>query len=235
MDATFEIQLLKDRCTMLESECNLPLTLVKKIVTQSSSEPQLDPKESLFLIGGSDGDSELASMDLYCPSKNVIKTRTPTSAACSYISAVHLNDQLYAFGGGNGHIWYDKVESYNKILVKWTFFSSLSRKKGSLAGVSMINKIFEVGSGKGTFCFSDVEILDFDIGCSISTRSMRFVLAAMELNGVLYASSGNNGIDYFKSAEIFDPREHSWTKISNMNTKRGCHPMIVLNDKLYVL
>ncbi|CAL0324667.1 unnamed protein product [Lupinus luteus] len=237
MDATFEIQLLKDRCTILESECNLPLALDKKIVTESFSELQLDQKEALFLIGGSDGESQLESMDLYCPSKNVIKSRAP-SAACSYSLAVQLNDELYAFGGGNGHILYDKVESYNPIREKWTLFSSLSLKKESLAVVSLNNKIFVVGHGKGTVCFSDVEILDLDNGRWISTRLMmekRFALAAMELDGALYASGGYNGIDYFKSAEIFDPREYSWTIKSNMNTKRECYPMIDLNEKLYAL
>jgi hypothetical protein len=36
------------------------------------------------------------------------------------------------------------------------------------------------------------------------------------------------------SAERFDPREHAWSKIANMNTKRGCHALVVLNEKLWV-
>ncbi|THG06013.1 hypothetical protein TEA_021331 [Camellia sinensis var. sinensis] len=38
-----------------------------------------------------------------------------------------------------------------------------------------------------------------------------------------------------ESAERFDPREHSWTKIEGMSTPRGCHAMAVLNEKLYVI
>lgn len=35
-----------------------------------------------------------------------------------------------------------------------------------------------------------------------------------------------------RSAERFDPREHSWTRIASMNTRRGCHSLVVLNEKL---
>lgn len=37
---------------------------------------------------------------------------------------------------------------------------------------------------------------------------------------------------YLRSAERFDPREHSWTRIEGMNAKRGCHSVTVMNEKL---
>ncbi|KAF8041925.1 hypothetical protein BT93_A0505 [Corymbia citriodora subsp. variegata] len=40
---------------------------------------------------------------------------------------------------------------------------------------------------------------------------------------------------YFSSAERFDPREHSWAKIGSLTTKRGCHSLVSLNEKLYAL
>lgn len=42
-------------------------------------------------------------------------------------------------------------------------------------------------------------------------------------------------ICYLRSAEMFDPREKSWREISRMSTKRGCHCLAVLNEKLYAL
>lgn len=44
--------------------------------------------------------------------------------------------------------------------------------KGSLAGATIDNKIFAIGGGNGLECFSDVEMLDLDIGKWIRTRSM---------------------------------------------------------------
>jgi len=49
---------------------------------------------------------------------------------------------------------------------------SLNAKKGSLAGAALGEKIFALGGGNGQDCFSDVEMLDFDIGKWICTRSM---------------------------------------------------------------
>ncbi|TKY65756.1 Kelch protein 1 [Spatholobus suberectus] len=240
IEAEMEIRHLKDRCTLLESACNIPnhLTHVEKTVIKSTAELHLDPEDSLFLIGGFDGKSWLATMDLYCASQNVIKSFKPMSSVRSYASVVRLNGEIFVFGGGNGYVWYDTVESYNPVHDNWTLCPSLNQKKGSLSGAALNDKIFAVGGGNGVDCFSDVEMLDLDIGRWIPTRSMlekRFALAAVELNGVIYATGGFDGNDYLRSAERFDPREHSWTKIPNMNVKRGCHSLVVLNEKLYAL
>ncbi|KAJ7950056.1 Kelch-like protein [Quillaja saponaria] len=235
-EAKMEVRQLKDRCMMLESVSNLSVTPADEIVTYD--ELHVDPKESLFLIGGFDGESWLSSMDLYSPSQDIIKSLNPMSSVRAYSSAVQLGGELYVFGGGNGFVWYDTVESYSPMNNQWTSCPSLNEKKGSLAGAALNNKIFVMGGGNGIASFSDVEMLDFDIGRWISVRSMlqkRFALATIELNGVLYAAGGYDGHDYLMSAERFDPREHSWMKIANMKTKRGCHSMAVLNEKLYAL
>ncbi|KAL1321820.1 uncharacterized protein [Arachis hypogaea] len=236
-EALSEIQHLRDRCTLLESASNV-MTHVEKTLTKSSRELHLDHKDSLFLIGGFDGESWLPSMDMYSTSQNAIKSLKPMSSIRSYASVVQFNGDIYVFGGGNGLVWYDTVESYNPILDNWTLCPALNQKKGSLSGAVLDKKIFAVGGGNGVDCFSDVEMLDLDIGRWITTRSMlekRFALAAVELNGALYATGGFDGNDYLNSAERFDPREHSWSKIPSMNTRRGCHSLVVLNEKLYTL
>ncbi|XP_057435303.1 uncharacterized protein LOC130728001 isoform X2 [Lotus japonicus] len=235
IEAQLEIQTLKDRCAILESACNIPPTHVEKTAISSYAEMELGPKDSLFLLGGYDGESWLASMDLYCTSQNVIQSLKPMSSIRSYASAVQFNGEIFVFGGGDGYVWYDTVESYNPVHDNWTLRPSLNQKKGSLSGASLNNRIFAVGGGNGVDCFSDVEMFDLDIGRWIPTRSMldkRFALAAAELNGALYATGGYDGNDYLKSAERFDPREHSWAKLPNMNTKRGCHSLVVLNENL---
>ena len=78
---------------------------VEKATIKSTVELHLDPKDSLFLIGGFDGKSLLATMDLYFTSQNVIKSLKPMSSIRSYASIVWLNGEMYVFGGGkNTHI-----------------------------------------------------------------------------------------------------------------------------------
>ncbi|KAF5471488.1 hypothetical protein F2P56_008275 [Juglans regia] len=263
MEAEMEILLLKDHRVMLEPVSNPSDTLgndtiieaidelhmdqsvsnpseelVNETVIDSLDELHLDPNESIYLIGGYDGESWLSSLNSYHPSQDMIKSLRPMSSVRSYSSAAQLNGELYVFGGGNGYVWYDTVESYNPANDEWTLQPPLNQEKGSLAGATIDNKIFAIGGGNGMKSFSEVEMLDLDIGRWISTRSMlekRFALAAAELNGVLYATGGYDGNDYLNSAERFDPREHSWTRIASMNTKRGSHSLVVFNEKLYAL
>ncbi|KAK3029499.1 hypothetical protein RJ639_037520, partial [Escallonia herrerae] len=214
----------------------------KLTLVESLSEVQLDLDDSIFLVGGCDGVSHLSSFKSYSPSQDVIKSLKPMNSVCSYTSVAELNGELHIFGGGNGNSWYD---------TQWSLRPSLSKEKGSLAGGSVNGKIFALGGGNSVESFSDVEMFDLDVGGWILTRSMqekglylmhllhqdrsRFALASAELNGALYAVGGYDGSDYLKSAERFDPREHSWTKLESMNSKRGCHSLVALNEKLYAL
>ncbi|XVE97157.1 hypothetical protein REPUB_Repub02eG0287000 [Reevesia pubescens] len=236
--AEMEIQRLKDCCLMLETSSNHSLEHVNGEEIEPSEELQLDPTESIFLVGGYDGESWLSAVNSYFPSQDVIKSVQPMRSVRSYASAAQLNGELYVFGGGDGYSWYDTVESYSPLSDHWTLCPSLKEKKGSLAGAALDGKIFAIGGGNGVECFSNVEMLDLIVGRWINTRSMlqkRFALAAVELNGAIYATGGFDGNDYLQSAERFDPREHSWAKIAGMSTKRGCHSLVVLDEKLYAI
>ncbi|CAI9097220.1 OLC1v1033594C1 [Oldenlandia corymbosa var. corymbosa] len=214
-----EIIQLKSKVMILESKSNAGI--------------QLDLGESIFLVGGYDGSSWLSALNLYCPSRDVLKYLKPMDCARSYSSVVKLNGELYVIGGGNGSgKWYDTVDD------KWCPHPSLNEKKGSLGGAALDHKIYAIGGGNRTVSLSNVEMYDINVGRWIQTRSMqqkRFALAATELNGVLYAVGGYDGDSYLESAERFDPREHSWSSIGSMNVKRGCHSLLVLNEKLYAL
>lgn len=70
------------------------------------------------------------------------------------------------------YLVFDVVESYSPVCDKWTPWPSLNQKKGSLAGAGLSNKIFAIGGGNGIDCYSEVEMLDLDLGRWIHIRSM---------------------------------------------------------------
>lgn len=199
MEAEIEIQQLKDCCVTLEPASNPTEALVNEMVIEAVDELHLDPNESIFLVGGYDGESWLSAFDTYYPSQDVIKSLRPMSSVRSYASVAQLNGELYVFGGGDGYMWYDtgmssyrlfknvfagiqvlltylstscEVESYSPANDQWTLRPSMNQKKGSLAGATLDNKIFSIGGGNGVEIFSDVEMLDLDIGRWIPTQSM---------------------------------------------------------------
>ncbi|KAL9276984.1 hypothetical protein ACSQ67_025470 [Phaseolus vulgaris] len=78
---------------------------------------------------------------------SVIKPCKPMNLVRSYASVVRLNGGIYVFGGGNGYIWYDTIESYNPVHDNWTMHPSLNQKKGSLSD----NDNFHAASTNTTF------------------------------------------------------------------------------------
>lgn len=66
------------------------------------------------------------------------------------------------------------VESYNLRSDRWVSQPSLNRKKGSLAGVNLSDKIYAIGGGNGVDCLSEVEMYDPNIGRWIFTPSMQY-------------------------------------------------------------
>lgn len=54
----------------------------------------------------------------------------------------------------------DEVDCYDRSRDDWSTCPSLTRDKGSLAGVSVNGRIYAFGGGDGTECFSDVEMFD---------------------------------------------------------------------------
>ncbi|KAH1193778.1 Kelch-like protein 18 [Glycine max] len=196
-------------------------------------------------------------MDLYFTSQNVITSLKPMSLVRSYALVVWLNGEIYVFGGGNGYVWYDTVESYNPVHDSWTLCRSLNQKKGRLSGAALNDKLFVVGGGNGVDSFSDVEMLELDIGRWIPTHSMldkRFALVAVEFNGAIYATSGFDGNDYLivlneklyalggfdgdkivPSIEVFDPRLGAWTIGEPMNHRRGYSAVVVVKESIYMI
>lgn len=80
---------------------------------------------------------------------------------CRQLSITTLNYYLFL------------VESYNLMHNQWVPRPSLNRKKGSLAGVSVMEKLFAIGGGNGAECFSEVEMFDMNVGKWIFTQPMQ--------------------------------------------------------------
>lgn len=65
-----------------------------------------------------------------------------------------------------------EVESYSPADNKWTFRSPFNKRKGSLAGATLNDKIFAIGGGNQSGCLFEVEMYDPQVARWITTRSM---------------------------------------------------------------
>ena len=76
-------------------------------VVKLFDELALDHKESIYLLGGYDGESWLSAFDSYYPSDNVLKPLQSMNFIRSYTVVAQLNGEIYAIGGGHDHVWYN--------------------------------------------------------------------------------------------------------------------------------
>lgn len=76
------------------------------VTMEFNSEQHLDQDGSIFLAGGFDGKSWLASLESYSPPEDIIKSLKPMSSLRS-TSLAKLKDDLYVIGGENGGLWFD--------------------------------------------------------------------------------------------------------------------------------
>lgn len=96
-----EVRLLRQKYEMLESESQSQPTrkCSAKSSCPSSSDAIAASSESVFLVGGCDGESWLPSLNLYTPSSDMITSLKPMESARSYAPATKLNGNIYVLGG----------------------------------------------------------------------------------------------------------------------------------------
>ncbi|KAJ6806397.1 uncharacterized protein M6B38_174300 [Iris pallida] len=237
MDAGHSIQSLKDRVQVAESKIDSSNALVGSSLDKAVAH-SLDLGGVIYLIGGSDGHSALASLDSFSPSLDTLTPLKSMRLARSYVTAVALDGIIFVIGGGDDGSWFDTVEYYDRRNDEWALCPSMLCEKGQLGAAALDGKIFVIGGRDEKEGFSEVEMFDPVVGKWLKHQPMiwrRFAHSVTELNGAIYAVGGYNEYEYLRSAEKMDPREGYWIELPSMKTRRGCHSMTVFNEKLYCM
>lgn len=236
-DAGHSIQSLKDRVQVAKSKVDSSNALVGSSLDTAVAQC-LDLGGVIYLIGGSDGHSSLASLDSFSPSLDTLTPLKSMRLARSYVTAVALDGIIFVIGGGDDGSWFDTVEYYDRRNDEWALCPSMLCEKGQLGAAALDGKIFVIGGRDEKECFSDVEMFDPVVGKWLKHQPMiwrRFAHSVAELNGAIYAVGGYNEYEYLRSAEKMDPRERYWIELPSMKTRRACHSMTVFNEKLYCM
>ncbi|KAK8685270.1 hypothetical protein V6N13_041275 [Hibiscus sabdariffa] len=180
----------------------------------------------IYVFGGGDGFSWYDTVESYNPSSNRWTPGPSLKQPKGSLSGAALDGKIFAIGGGNGIQCFSDVEMLDLNVGRWINTRSMLQKVNAMLDFSFLLIVKNL-----VLTFSWLRENRY----LVLLWRERFALAAIELNGAIYATGGYDGSDYLKSAERFDPREHSWTKIAGMATKRGCHSLVVFNEKLYAI
>jgi N-acetylneuraminic acid mutarotase len=190
----------------------------------------------IYVLGGMDSSFvNNAVNEVYDPLRDTWDTtKQPMHYPRAFLSAVTVNDTIYAIGGGMPTTT-QTVEAYDTATNTWTFKADmLSLRFGAAAGV-IDGIIYNVG---GNHYESNCEAYnpttdEWTPKAPIPETYGGIIVAPY--GGLLYAFGG--GFDTtFSTTYAFDPDSNKWTKKTNMPTARGwSHPAPVVDGKIYVL
>ena len=96
---------LKGTVKKLNSKID-PLTLDNSL--SQFVEQCLGSEDVIYLVGGCDGFSLLASLDSFSPSLDILTPLKPMAVGKSYASTVALDGKIFVLGGGDGACWFDR-------------------------------------------------------------------------------------------------------------------------------
>jgi len=183
----------------------------------------------LVLLGGRGNNNERFS------TAEMLELRNPGSwlqvpsmgSKRSMCVAVVYDNDLWVFGGYDGHTCLDTAEFFDSEEQKWVKLPNLTTGRCA-AGTVLDDRIYIVGGYSVTspmVCLDSVEVFNpltqlWEEPLKLSQKRSRLGVAAV--GGLLYAVGGSAAAsEYSSSIEAYNPPTGIWIKVPNMQYKRA--------------
>ncbi|XP_059474437.1 kelch-like protein 17 isoform X2 [Neocloeon triangulifer] len=192
----------------------------------------------LYVVGGYDGATDLATVESYNPSLNKWTSVTPMGTKRSCLGICSLDGLLYVCGGYDGASCLSSMERYDPLTGVWSSCPAMATRR-RYCRVSALDKcIYSLGGFDSSNYQSSVERFDPRVGRwaplpSMSSRRSSCGVAALE--GNLYCVGGNDGTMCMASAERYNPRRNAWEPVAGMHSRRSTHEVVEIDGYLYAL
>jgi hypothetical protein len=204
----------------------------------------INVNDNIYAIGG----------DNYGP-KTIVEKYNPESdsweqlpnesmpTARSTFAATEYNGKIYVFGGNvyGSPLALKQVEVYDPQTGSWVKKNDMDTGNGiyGMAAVSLNDKIYIIGGGNETNNYLNT-LWEYNPG-SDSWRALnsmatpRLFVAAVALDGKIYAIGGLNSSGSLSSVEIYDPDTNQWTPGQSLQTPRYALAAVVNQGKIYAI
>nr|CAI5856197.1 unnamed protein product [Callosobruchus analis] len=161
----------------------------------------------LYVVGGYDGASDLATAECYNPLNNSWSAITPMGTKRSCLGICSFDGLIYVCGGYDGAsclssmerfdpltgIWFDPREG------TWNPVPSMSSRRSSCGVAALNGHLYCIGGNDGT----------------ISTHEV------VAIHNYIYALGGNDGSSSLNAVEQYDPKTNKWAVVCPMATRRS--------------
>lgn len=196
--------------------------------------------DSIYAIGGSDGKSELSSVEKFSSSDRTWKP-IPSELVTprSNFGAVELDGQIYAVGGVHYSRPLRTVEVFDPSSQKWKQVAPMSTSRNGVAVVSCNAKIYAIGGQtKSWSCLDTVECYDpvSNKWEAVAPMAMpRRNAAAVTVEDRIYVMGGFNGTSAVDCVEVYNPISGNWSQSVPMAQKRSSASAAYLEGTIYVV
>lgn len=199
-------------------------------------------KDTLYAIGGSDGKSELNSMEEHQLSSSgkewkVLHARLSTPR--SDFGAATLGDKIYVVGG----TYYSSVlrsgEVYDTKEHRWRPIAPMTVPRKGASVVACNGKIFALGGQRLSWnCLSTVESYDPSTNQWIQVTPMAIArrnASAVTVEGRIYVVGGYNGLRAVETMEVYDPVSNEWSFCKPMTLGRSGASAVLMGEMVCVV
>lgn len=192
--------------------------------------------DRIYVIGGSNGQAVLATVEEYDISNNTWKYKASMPEVKRSFGIVMWNELIFTFGGsGTG----DKVDVYDPLSDSWSSRSNMLTPRERAGAVEVNGKIYVIGGKRNNKIIDTVEEYD-PINDTWTTKSSikkpRYSFGIAEHRGKIYIFGGYSSAGgIISDVEEYDPETDTWTVKANMPSKKNFLGATTLNNNIYIV
>jgi len=192
----------------------------------------------IYAVGGSNGHSEEASVEVYDPEVGKWAHGPSLPVALSNIGLSSLDGVVYCIGGSNGSTGSKVCFKLKPGSPKWQRIADLHIGRFQAAVVAFEGRIWAVGGCESWSPLNSLEIYEpatdtWSIGPSLNTPRRGCGLAV--LKGRIWAVGGTDGTASMCTTEVLDMVENAWHPGPTMTFCRGNVSVAVVNEQLWAV
>jgi len=192
----------------------------------------------LYVVGGYNNSTELATLEVYNPATNTWATKAPMPTPRHQMAVGDIDGLLYVAGGyDNGTV--GTLEVYNPATNTWATKSPMPTPTESRGAV--VNGIlYVIGGNASGYATNVVETYNPATDTWSYKSSMptpRCHLGVVAFNGLIYAMGGTDtsGDVNYSTMEVYNPALDRWTSAASMPTPRTYLGTAVVNNQVWAI
>ncbi|XP_033644735.1 kelch-like protein 24 [Asterias rubens] len=186
----------------------------------------------IYVIGGYDGITKLASVETYSPETKTWTCIQPMIAPVAFPAVTAFNERLYVIGGitSDDNV-FNGIQCYDSQSQTWSVIDTLQVVRKGCKSVLLNNMIYIFGGA-----FQEVQVYDPACDKAFNVSPMigaHMCTGATVLNGKIYVAGGDNlQTDSSKckwdSIECYDPSTDKWSVVGTMPLSLYLHGVVTV-------